>query len=243
MFLRHEGYLGVVGAYLSGLDLESNGSAPGCWTENYAASSTSPQLSTSLRHVVSLPSSIATGFSSPVSASQPTRLSGQIDLCASQTPIDPTLLAIKTEHSTNLNSHSLPSLSQVEKSLSKSPEPVAVHTALPKPMYDDGVTSVAWEGGSDNRPLLKVDICSLTDLPSASVAADLPSTEAEEQLSVGIVEWMHFGLDHVEGTRREPLPLLLHPAIYLPDTWDFTQDEEARLYWLQCLEVSAALSL
>ena len=29
-------------------------------------------------------------------------------------------------------------------------------------------------------------------------------------------------------------PMLLHPASYLPDTVDLTQDHDARDYWLQC---------
>ncbi|GAA47929.1 type II pantothenate kinase [Clonorchis sinensis] len=43
-------------------------------------------------------------------------------------------------------------------------------------------------------------------------------------------------LDRVLGHSLEPLPLLEHPTRYTPDTWDLTQDEEARTYWLACLE-------
>nr|CAD7596981.1 unnamed protein product [Timema genevievae] len=34
-------------------------------------------------------------------------------------------------------------------------------------------------------------------------------------------------------------PLLAHPALYIPDTVDLTQDTEAREYWLQCFEEAA----
>ena len=31
-------------------------------------------------------------------------------------------------------------------------------------------------------------------------------------------------------------PLLLDPTSYTPDTMDLTEDEAARVYWLQCFE-------
>nr|CAD7409828.1 unnamed protein product [Timema poppensis] len=34
-------------------------------------------------------------------------------------------------------------------------------------------------------------------------------------------------------------PLLAHPALYIPDTVDLTQDTEAREYWLRCFEEAA----
>ncbi len=33
-----------------------------------------------------------------------------------------------------------------------------------------------------------------------------------------------------------PCPLLLDPETYKPDTVDLTRDNEAREYWLKCLE-------
>lgn len=45
-------------------------------------------------------------------------------------------------------------------------------------------------------------------------------------------------LDRVSGYSLELFPLLESPTNYTPDTYDLTQDVDARCYWLTCLEVS-----
>ncbi|KAA0201024.1 Pantothenate kinase 4 [Fasciolopsis buskii] len=45
-------------------------------------------------------------------------------------------------------------------------------------------------------------------------------------------------LDRMMDFSLEPFPFLESPTTYVPDTWDLTQDTEARTYWLDCLKVS-----
>ncbi|KAL3307086.1 Pantothenate kinase 4 [Cichlidogyrus casuarinus] len=44
--------------------------------------------------------------------------------------------------------------------------------------------------------------------------------------------------DQFIGSALRTFPLLRHSNRYFPDTWEITQDEEARNYWLDCFETS-----
>ncbi|CAH8601240.1 unnamed protein product [Dicrocoelium dendriticum] len=157
LFLRHEGYLGAIGAFAKSLNDWSSGGPKTVWAENYVSTSITPLV---------------------------------------------------------------PPTSTVEF-LNASHRPSVVYA---------GPTEVA------DRVRDSIDIA-----PKDSSLARLPSFCQDtlrrlSSLKRVPMDTNYLELDRVLGFSLEPLPLLDSPTDYVPDTWDLTQDSEARAYWLQCLE-------
>ena len=98
---------------------------------------------------------------------------------------------------------------------------------------------------ASNQPSLNVTTGSEDIGNTIELTPDTQTTADEKNLPplspsafADNLETDHFELDRVLGVSLELFTLLHSPKNYSPDTWDLTQDQEARGYWLSCLEVS-----
>ncbi|CAL8073676.1 unnamed protein product [Calicophoron daubneyi] len=179
VFLRHEGYLGAVGAYLKALDQLSSSESRTIWAESYVSTSKDALAFAEELRVRSRKNSSASGFDSLDLDHAPNTLSGHKRL--------------------------------LEKLKHLVPYPTK------QEISEDGATVES----------MNLDGLTLTG-------------QEEEEGESGITTKMvmdsnYHELDRVFSSSLEPFPLLESPTTYVPDTWDLTQDGEARSYWLSCL--------
>ncbi|KAF5405985.1 Type II pantothenate kinase [Paragonimus heterotremus] len=171
LFLRHEGYLGAVGAFVKAMNDSSNAESKTIWTENYVSVSKSAVCSQ--------------------------RSSSGSD--EDREALDNILPAV----SSSSRSFSLVSATDASNEL------------------DNPDQATFFLNDSDK---------------SCTAIRPAPRVRRSSSIKRIPMDTNYLELDRVLSFSLEPFPLLEAPTHYVPDTWDLTQDSEARAYWLSCLE-------
>lgn len=168
LFLRHEGYLGAVGAFLKTCKNNNSTERKALWSENYVVSSSN------------------TLFSDNPFESKP----------------------YATNHSKG------------ETDFSKVPP------------HDLSIVNSSVGKVPNSKHLI---IAQKAEESKSTLKSSSKSTSQKHEIS----KLPNFELDRVFTHSLEMFHFLESPANYSPDTWDLTHDEEARIYWLGCFEVSS----
>ncbi|THD28057.1 Type II pantothenate kinase [Fasciola hepatica] len=185
LFLRHEGYLGAMGAFVKALDEWSSTNEPKTvWAENYVSST---------RNACTMAEEcILRSRQNSMASSQEFRGDSSSELTELNRGLSASMSAVPTEYEDTAH------LSPGEPHLSMN---------------------------SMQRVINSADLSSEIRLTSRTTVLKRPSLDTS-----------YCELDRMMDFSLEPFPFLESPTTYVPDTWDLTQDTEARTYWLDCLK-------